>query len=70
MQMSTLVLQPTSTAQWHKLVREAENAADHQLQEDLESYLVFLLMRFVNNPAIVSKIMAMEYLDGLLAFPP
>ena len=64
--MSILVLQPTSTAQWHKLVREAEASVDYELGEELESYLVFLLIRFAKNPTIVSNILALEYMHGLL----
>jgi hypothetical protein len=65
--METLVLHPTSTAQWHALVNEAQNAADTRLDEDLESYLVFLLMRFVGQPQLTSRVLALEYLEGLLA---
>lgn len=64
--MSSIVLHPTETAQWHALVNEAERAASHQLPEDLESYLVFLLMRFLQRPDMSSKIFATEYLESLL----
>jgi len=62
----SLVLHPTSTSQWHELVREAASSAEHELDEELESYLVFLLMRFVNNRAISSRVLAVEYLQGQL----
>ena len=64
--MPSLVLHPTSTSQWHELVREAASTAEHRLDEELESYLVFLLMRFVTNRAIASRILAEEYLQGQL----
>ena len=61
--MAKLVIQPTSTAQWHALVSEAENAASCVLSEDLESYLVFLLMRFASNPHMLARVIALDYLN-------
>lgn len=61
--MSELVIQPTTTAQWHALVSDAESAAGYTLGEELESYLVFLLMRFTRKPNMLSRIMATDYLD-------
>ena len=63
--MSELVLHPTSTAQWHSLVSEAEAAAHCQLDETLESYLVFTLMRFCQRPDLAGSVMALEFLEGL-----
>ncbi len=63
--MSKLVLEPTNTAQWHNLVSEAEAAAHCQLDETMESYLVFTLMRFCQRPELTHSIMALEFLDGL-----
>lgn len=63
--MSDLVVHPTSTAQWHALVSEAESASGCILKEDLESYLVFLLMRFINQPRMLARVLALDYLDGL-----
>jgi hypothetical protein len=65
--METLVLHPTSMAQWLALVHDAETAADRRLDEELESYLVFLLMRFAGQPQVTARVLALEYLDGLLA---
>lgn len=65
--MRALLLQPTSTAHWHALVSEAEDKCRCRLDEDLESYLVFLLMRFAGRPDLVARIMALEYLRGLAA---
>ncbi len=63
--MRQLILEPTSTAQWHALVSEAESAADLHLDETLESYLVFLLMRFTTRADIAGRAMAIDYLRGL-----
>lgn len=60
-----LVLQPTSTAQWHALVSEAEQACATRLEEELESYLVFLLMRFASRPDLAGRILALDFLNSL-----
>lgn len=62
--MSTLVLQPTDTAQWHALVAEAQQACCHSLDEPLESYLVFMLMRFTGRADLVARAMALDFLDA------
>ena len=62
--MSKLVLHPTSTAQWHALINEAQLAANYHLEEQLESYLVFLLMRFTDQPQLLSRVIATEFLES------
>ncbi len=65
--MTELIIEPTSTAQWQRIVREAANGVSCELDEHLESYLVFLLMRFSRQSALSDKVMALEYLKGLTA---
>jgi hypothetical protein len=65
--MATLVLHSNPTAQWHALVNEAQLAADCQLGRELESYLVFVLMRFVDRPDLAGRIFALDFLHGTLA---
>ncbi|HHH44541.1 MAG TPA: hypothetical protein ENK49_10425 [Gammaproteobacteria bacterium] len=60
--MKSLVLQPTEVAQWHALVSEAQLASHRNLEEGIESYLVFLLMRFADRPELARRIMALEFL--------
>jgi hypothetical protein len=62
--MKPLVLQPTDLAQWHALVAEAQAACDLSLDEALESYLVFLLMRFAGRPDLARRVMALEFLEA------
>jgi len=62
--MRNLDLQPTSTAHWHKLVSEAEQRAQRSLNEELQSYLVFLLQRFLNRPEMTSRVLALDYLKS------
>ncbi len=65
--MKSLVLEPTDIAQWRALVHEAEAASEQHLDESLESYLVFLLMRFAGQPQLAARIMALEYLRAQAA---
>lgn len=63
--MRELMLQPTSLAQWYALVNEAEAGCALDLGEELESYLVFLLMRFTERPEISTSFFALEFLESL-----
>lgn len=65
--MESLVIQPSATAQWHALVGEAEQACATRLGEDLESYLVFLLMRYTESPEIANSVLALDYLHSMEA---
>lgn len=60
----SLILGPTSMAQWQSLILEAEQACSVNLSEETESYLVFLLMRFIEKPDIASSILGLEFLEG------
>ena len=62
--MAGLILEPTPQAQWQALVHEAQSACDRHLDETLESYLVFLLMRFADKPQCTARIMAADYLNS------
>lgn len=57
-----LLLHPTSCAQWHALLNEAQFYANIRLNEDLESYLVFLLMRFSAQPDVAQSVVGLEFL--------
>ncbi len=63
--MEPLVIHPTATAQWQALVHEAESAAHRRLDEETESYLVFLLMRFTSEAGVANKVLAMDYLSAM-----
>lgn len=64
--MPSILLAPTPVAHWQSLVREAENSASCRLSEDCESYLVFLLMRFLSRADMASNVMALDYLNSQL----
>lgn len=61
--MTNLVVN-AATAQWHDLVREAEELNGLILDEELESYLVFLLMRYTECTELAARVMALEYLNS------
>ncbi|MCP1673363.1 hypothetical protein J2T57_000455 [Natronocella acetinitrilica] len=63
--MNRLILDSTSTAQWHRLVKEAQAACDTRLDEHGESYLVFLLMRYLRNRELLRRAMGVGYLHAL-----
>ena len=63
--MTTLTLHPTALAQWQALVNEAENTCKTPLGEDLQSYLVFLLMRYMTASEFANSLLAIEYLTSL-----
>lgn len=63
--MKNLILHPTDISQWYALVTEAEAASHLNLNENTESYLVFLLQRFVQTPELIESVVA---LDCLTAF--
>ena len=60
-----IIVHPTPLAEWHALVNEAKKAASITLPEEIESYLVFLLMRFANSPEIVHSLLATDFLQSL-----
>ncbi len=59
------ILVESNIAQWQRLVLEAQEITQSPLSEDLESYLVFMLMRNINNSDINSKVMAVEYINSI-----
>lgn len=63
--MVRLILEPTATASWHRLVTEAAARAGVALGESRESYLVFLLMRYLRRPDLIRAVLALEFLETL-----
>jgi len=58
------ILEASNLAQWHALVKEAETQYGCQLDEVLESYLVFTLMRFMKDQAFGTQAIATNYLNA------
>ncbi len=57
-----LILASSEMAQWHELVCEAEADYGCHLNETMQSYLVFTLMRFMKKQDLVSHVLALKYL--------
>lgn len=60
--MESLILHSTPTALWQDLILQAEKENSLRLSEELESYLVFLLMRFSKNPEVLHSVLATDFL--------
>lgn len=60
----TLVFHPTELAQWHALVNDAGKTRNLFFAESIESYLVFLLMRFASKPEVMDSIVGLEFLES------
>jgi hypothetical protein len=63
--MPELLVQRSAAAEWLSLVHEAETAIAHPLDEEMQSYLVFLLMRFTGKPELAASVLAVEYLQSM-----
>lgn len=59
-----LLLNSTPVLLWQDIIHEAEEACTLSLSPDLESYLVFLLMRYTNQPQVINNIVATEFLKN------
>jgi hypothetical protein len=64
-----ILIQSTPVALWHEIIHDAEATCSISLNEELESYLVFLMMRYTSQPDIVKKIMATHFLEGVNSSP-
>ena len=63
--MKKLILHPTDTSQWHALVNEAQALTHLVLNENTESYLVFLLMRFSQSTQLMESVIALDFLESM-----
>lgn len=63
--MKKLILHPTDTSQWHALVNEAQASTRLVLNENTESYLVFLLMRFSQSTQFLESVIALDFLESM-----
>lgn len=67
--MNKLILQPNEMSQWYALVNEAQVATRVILNENTESYLVFLLMRFLHGPKLIESVVALDFLSAMHTNP-
>lgn len=66
--METLILYPTPLAEWQALVLEAKDRNSYSITQEIECYLIFLLMRFASKPEIANSILAVDFLKSLEQF--
>lgn len=57
-----LILENTEIAQWYNLIQQAEQEYGCQLDESMESYLAFTLMRFMKDQDLATQALALDYL--------
>ncbi len=62
---SSILTASSAMSQWQRLVGEAQKAAQTDLDEQLESYLVFLLMRFMGDTHVAARVLALDYLESM-----
>jgi hypothetical protein len=65
--MKPLILHPTEISQWQAVVNEAQASTRLVLNENTESYLVFLLIRFSNSPKLIESVIALDFLESMQA---
>ncbi len=63
--MPELIVHASATEEWLSLIHEAEAEAAFHLDEEMQSYLVFLLMRFTEKPELAASVLAVEYLHSM-----
>lgn len=63
---ASILSAPAATSLWRDMVREAAQRAKVSLDEELESYLVFVLMRHLGDVGLAERALALQYLDALL----
>src|SRR3990167_5880445 len=61
----SILTHSTSTALWHSIVHDAEKSCAIALKEDIESYLVFLLMRYTTKPEFIKHVIALDFLENI-----
>lgn len=52
-------------AQWRDLVNDAASSCEYKLDEEIESYLVFALIRFTQRADLADSAIALEYMQSL-----
>ncbi len=52
-------------SEWQQLINDAAKSCNQKLDEDLESYLVFALIRFTRRTDIARSVFALEYLESV-----
>lgn len=65
--MGIIITEHSNTELWQKLVQAAGDQCQCHLDEELESYLVHMLIRHIDDADLADTVIAPRYLEGLLA---
>lgn len=60
-----LLTSTTSLALWQDVIKHAENRCSVTLEQELEAYLVSLLIRYTNKPEVLKQIVATAFMEAL-----
>lgn len=63
--MGIVKVRESGLVEWYDFVREAQDASHSAVDEDLESYLVYLLLRFMDQPELADQALGSAYLAAL-----
>jgi hypothetical protein len=63
--MGMIITENSTTELWVKLVQNAGQTCQQELDVELESYLVFMLMRHVDDTGLADAVLAPRYLQGM-----
>lgn len=61
----TLLISENTLVLWHEVIKTAEHRSCISLNDDLEAYLISLLMRYSNKPEVAQQIFAKSYLEAM-----
>ena len=60
-----LLIKDSSLELWEEVIRKAEDRCAISLKQNIESYLVSLLIRYTNQPEIAKQILATAFLEAI-----
>lgn len=63
--MNAIMTHPTKQSLWLALLDDAQAACDQPLEDELKSYLLFVLMRYALETRLGQSVLALEYLQGV-----
>ena len=63
--MRDFLIHPTELASWYALINEASTYKNLHLSLEIESYLVYLLMKFYDKPDLAGEVIGLEFLKSL-----
>lgn len=61
----SLLINKNAVDLWQEVIKHAENKCSIMLKEELETYLISLLIRYTNKPEVAKQIFAMAFLEAL-----